>query len=321
MSGATGPRPRGTPGAPARQPPSSIQAQDTGAGAVGQQRRRSRCWVRTTGARQSASMKRQPLGGVAGVQRHVGAARLQHRQQRHDQRRASAPGTPPPASRGPRPAPRRRRARRSARPVQLAVGEARPVADQRRSRSGARAAWAANSSCDAGVGRTAGGGAFHSCQHLPRSRGGEQRQLDDPAARDRRPAPSSSVSSGRACARSWRRRRGRGCSSSRPEAVRPLAELERRGRTARRLDGKLERASAVSPAASASRRGGVLQGEHHLEERRAAQVALRLQLLHQPLEGHVLVGVGARAPSRGPGPAESRKVGIARTGRCAAPGC
>ncbi len=37
--------------------------------------------------------------------------------------------------------------------------------------------------------------------------------------------------------------------------------------------------------------GGVLQGEEHLEERAATQVARGLERLHQLLEGHVLVGV------------------------------
>ncbi len=40
--------------------------------------------------------------------------------------------------------------------------------------------------------------------------------------------------------------------------------------------------------------GRVLQDEHHLEQRRAAEAALRLQRIHQLLEGHVLVGVGAQ---------------------------
>ena len=50
----------------------------------------------------------------------------------------------------------------------------------------------------------------------------------------------------------------------------------------------------------------VLELEHHLEQRRAAEIALGLELLHQLLEGHVLVGVGpqrhlahARAAARG----------------------
>jgi hypothetical protein len=34
---------------------------------------------------------------------------------------------------------------------------------------------------------------------------------------------------------------------------------------------------------------GVLKCEHHLEQRRPAQAALRLQLLHQPVERKVLV--------------------------------
>ncbi len=41
-------------------------------------------------------------------------------------------------------------------------------------------------------------------------------------------------------------------------------------------------------------RGRVLQGEEGLEQRRAAQVTRGLQLLHQPLEGDVLVRVGAQ---------------------------
>jgi hypothetical protein len=39
----------------------------------------------------------------------------------------------------------------------------------------------------------------------------------------------------------------------------------------------------------------MVEGEEGLDERRAAGVALRLQLLHQLLEGQVLVGVGPQA--------------------------
>ncbi len=49
------------------------------------------------------------------------------------------------------------------------------------------------------------------------------------------------------------------------------------------------------------RQGRVLQGEHHLEQRRAAQLALGLECLHQLLEGHVLVGEGAERRLMRPG--------------------
>ena len=65
---------------------------------------------------------------------------------------------------------------------------------------------------------------------------------------------------------------------------------------------------------------GALQGEHHLEQRRAAQVALRVQLLDQPLEGQVLVGVGAERRLAHPRE-QLREGGLAPRGRRAAPGC
>jgi hypothetical protein len=40
----------------------------------------------------------------------------------------------------------------------------------------------------------------------------------------------------------------------------------------------------------------VLQSEHHLEQRCAAEIALRRQLLDQPLERQILVGIGAESP-------------------------
>ena len=54
------------------------------------------------------------------------------------------------------------------------------------------------------------------------------------------------------------------------------------------------------------RRRGVLQHQHELEQRVAAQVALRLELLDQLLEGQVLVDVG------GEGGLAGTDVGAAR---------
>ena len=47
-------------------------------------------------------------------------------------------------------------------------------------------------------------------------------------------------------------------------------------------------------AGQGGRRRGLLEDEHGLEERVAPQVAVRRQLLHQLLEGQVLVGVGVQ---------------------------
>jgi hypothetical protein len=57
--------------------------------------------------------------------------------------------------------------------------------------------------------------------------------------------------------------------------------------------------------------GGVLEDQHHLEERRAGQVALRVQLVDQALERHILVGVGAQSdlPRLGEEPPEVGPAG------------
>ena len=53
-----------------------------------------------------------------------------------------------------------------------------------------------------------------------------------------------------------------------------------------------------SPGNSSSPARRVLQHKHHLEQRRAAQVPLRLQLFHQLLERHVLMRIRPRHTSR-----------------------
>ena len=66
--------------------------------------------------------------------------------------------------------------------------------------------------------------------------------------------------------------------------------------------------------------GEVQHVEEDLEERRARQVALRLQLLDQLLERDVLVGIGAEGGLARP--AQQLAAGrAARRGRRAAPGC
>ena len=78
------------------------------------------------------------------------------------------------------------------------------------------------------------------------------------------------------------------------EALRALGHRQREIELGRRALG------ARRPHLEAAERGlrlgrGVLEDEHHLEERRAAPVALGRDLLHQALEGEILVGVGAEA--------------------------
>ena len=89
----------------------------------------------------------------------------------------------------------------------------------------------------------------------------------------------------------WRRT-GRCCTRSWPPALRPLDHRQASGRTSP--------SGSTTPAARATAPAGlrlslrrVLQREHHLEERRVAQVALGLQLLDQLLERHVLMRVRA----------------------------
>ena len=77
-------------------------------------RRPARARVTSTRGARVGQHEGQPLGGVRGVQRHVGAARLEHAQDRHDHLRAalqhSATGTS-----GPTPSARRWCASRLAR--------------------------------------------------------------------------------------------------------------------------------------------------------------------------------------------------------------
>ena len=89
-----------------------------------------------------------------------------------------------------------------------------------------------------------------------------------------------------------------------------LPTRERRGRTCA-VAGVDRRARLTRSARQAGARapGAFCRAKHDLEERRVAEVALGLQLLDQLLEGHVLVGVGLRAPPRARARSSSRKVG------------
>ena len=106
------------------------------------------------------------------------------------------------------------------------------------------------------------------------------------------------------------RRRGRCCTRARrarPSGV--SAQRQRQVELAPCAASTRQRLAASGPAARSASAGRVLQGEHHLEEGRAAQVALRAAA---PRPASRRAGPGARrrpASSRAPAPSSSRKVG------------
>ena len=216
----------------------------------------------------------------------------------------------------------RRRARAAggraapARPVELAVGEAPSPVERTAAASGPRAALRRR---PARARRRAGAGSrravsFHSASSWWRSAAARSGSAGEPAARasaaaageerragGRAGAPTVvAVEEVGAVARA--RRRARPPSSTPARAMRSnfavaCSQLDRRERRGR------------ASSSGAARR--VLEREHDLEERRAAEVALRLQLLDQPLERQVLVGVGAERRRARTRPRSSREAGVA----------
>ncbi len=126
-------------------------------------------------------------------------------------------------------------------------------------------------------------------------------------------------------ARPWRPRR-RGRWRTRSSGERPSApsstrqrQVELGGVAGRPVEG--QRLGRPRPGSSTAPERGVLQGEHDLEQRRVRQAALRRQLLDQPLEGQVLVGVGGQGVASRARAEQLAEAGVpAQVGR-AGPGC
>ena len=162
---------------------------------------------------------------------------------------------------------------------------------------GMRAAWRGHQLVGAAIRGVIRFGAVPVDQHLLALRRGEQRAACRSPRRDRRRSPPAARASAPSCARWSRARTGRccipNCTPARPRPLPPPAS----GRTCCAAL-RLHRADGTSPASPCRALLHVLQDKHHLEQRGMAQVAPGLHGLHQHLEGHVLVGIGAQRRPR-----------------------
>ena len=278
-----------------------------------------------TRRRRPRACSAMPLARVVGVQRQVGGARL----------RAPRAGRPPgPPSAAAPPPPTRLRGRRRARPAAPA------------SRFGARVELRRRSACSpsndhggrvrrprAPAARTApaevvpapcAAVSFHSpttssrsplVEHVERRATGRPGSATTCAQQPHVPCAARA-------ARPCRGRTGRCRTRAAPGdavAVALLDEVEA-GRTSRCSWPCGPAAAPTAPGRSEPALAGVLEGDHHLEQRVPGQCAVRVERLHQPLERQVLVVVGGEVGLPHPAPAARAKRGR-RTGRCAAPGC
>ena len=251
--------------------------------------------------RASASMKARRSRRVVGIERHVGAAGLEDRQQRDDHARASGRGRRRPRVSAPTPEPRRWCASRLARAFELAVGQpTRPRTPPRPRRACAAPAprsssWTAASD---GYGRRR---VVPLDEELPALGGGEQRQRRRCAAPGSAPTPSEQRREVRrpAARSSPPSKRSRAVLERRRSSPSGLSRSEQRQVELRRSRCQRQRRDASSPGSARAALRRVLQ--RRTSPGRAAswlRLAVRRELLDQPLEGQVLVGVGAERDAR-----------------------
>ena len=146
--------------------------------------------------------------------------------------------------------------------------------------------------------------AFHSTRIRWRASASlEQGQARRGDGRDQRPRPRAARGNGR--------RAGRSCPARKRSRRYSIVALST---PSPRLPGRTGSDRTATPTVTKSKpaparpAAGVLKHEADLEERIRPELAVRLQLLHELLEGHVLVGVRAEVVSR-TRPSSSRKVG------------
>ena len=221
----------------------------------------------------------------------------------------------------PRRAPRRRCASRFARRFERAVGAASPRRRRRPARPASRAACASKRWWKHCSGSASAALSFHSTSTRRRSASGSSgssptravRTRGDPLQQHAVAAPSSAATVSAS---------NRSVLYSRtpvsPPAPSPSARASSRTWSSWPVCSSSD--SSARPAQRQRAPCGVLEDEHHLEQRRVAQAALRLQRLHQLLERHVLVGERPQRHLAHPRQqlAEGRRR---RTGPCAAPAC
>ena len=143
---------------------------------------------------------------------------------------------------------------------------------------------------------------------------GQQRQVRQTGGPGSAATPASSVAKWPGQPRrSWPRRTGRCRSSSEPPRRRPPSPPGRRREV--ELGGAGPDSTAArgrGPAAPGPPAGRSGAGRPRWNRGGRREVALRRQLLDQLLEGQVLVGVGAQAPSRDPAAAARGSAGRPR---------
>ncbi len=241
-------------------------------------------------------MKRSRSSRIARIERHVGASGLEDTDEPRDHVDASAPSQMPTRTSGPTPSARRCCAQQVGARVELAVGESprRRIRRPTRRDGGPPAPRTAGGCSDrAGNSSVVAFQSASNCVPLAR---GKQRQLADRARPDRPRCPRAAAGSGPPSARSSPRRTDRSRTSRLPVSLPPSSV-----RNMARSNFAVPRRIALDPLhVEAGHRPPpgrrVVQRERRLEQRIARQVALRRQLLHQLLEGQVLMGVGVERP-------------------------
>ena len=208
--------------------------------------------------------------------------------------------------------------------VELRVGEAGVLEHHR---GGVRASGPPGRRTAPAASRPATGRAvsFHSRRMVWRSAGAENVEACRSGGRAPQPPPRAAGPAAPPSPRRSRDRTGRWRTRARPRsppACRPRPRCSARLTDRSNLAARVATGSnaLVQPRQLEPRRGVVLEREHHLEQRMARQRARRVELLDQPLERQVLVGVGAEVASPAPGRA-ARGRSDCRAGRCAAPAC
>ena len=225
--------------------------------------------------------------------------------------------TPTRAS-GPTPRSRKQCASRLARAIELPVGERLPPPATTAAASGVRRACSANSSCTQGCRPRALRVSFHSTRSCASS-APESSGSSDSRCRDRHGRPPAGLRSDRAGAPDGRTVEEVGAVlEPSPPAPTVSASCRVRSNFAVPLSARSDAARARQSEPLARR---VLEREHHLEERRAGEVALAAAAPRPAARTARPDGRRRRAPSRAPARSSSREARGRPTGRPAAPGC